>query len=206
MPDCRSVMPKRRARVALGIEVDDERLESLHRERGREVDRGGGFAHAALLVRDGEQPAVAWPRAAARRWCAGPAWRVPRRRRSGCRVRPMFHVKHRTIRGARRWYAPAGTSRCAGSWCGVLADDGRRAAPTSGRTHRVPLFVTRADLCRDGLSAPRQHHGCGRTQVVRATCDHPDINRAHRDHHTPVLLDFVGSTLPLDRDHPPVRP
>jgi hypothetical protein len=47
-----------RTRIALRVQVDDERLEPLHRKRGREIDRGGRFAHPALLVGDGEQPAV----------------------------------------------------------------------------------------------------------------------------------------------------
>ena len=53
---------QRRARVALWVEIDDERLESLHGERGGEVDGGGGLAYPALLVRDGEDPALTGPR------------------------------------------------------------------------------------------------------------------------------------------------
>ena len=52
---------ERRARVALRIKIDHQGLESLHGKRGGKVDRGRCLAHAALLVGDGEQPAVRWP-------------------------------------------------------------------------------------------------------------------------------------------------
>jgi hypothetical protein len=38
--------------VALRIEIDEEDLEVLERERLRQVDCGGGFSDAALLIRD----------------------------------------------------------------------------------------------------------------------------------------------------------
>src|SRR5690606_20247966 len=40
--------------VALRIEVDDQDLAIGRGERGRQVDRGGGLADTALLVRDGD--------------------------------------------------------------------------------------------------------------------------------------------------------
>ena len=42
--------------VALGVEVDDEDPVALLGQRRPEVDRGGGLAHAALLVGDGDDP------------------------------------------------------------------------------------------------------------------------------------------------------
>ncbi len=52
---------QRGARVALGIQIDDESLESLDCQRRGEIHRRGGLADAALLVRDGEQPTMARP-------------------------------------------------------------------------------------------------------------------------------------------------
>ncbi len=80
---------QRGARVALRIQVDDERLESLDGQRRGQVHRRGGLADAALLVGDGEQSALARPAQAAGRRCAAPAWRARRRRRSGCRIRDV---------------------------------------------------------------------------------------------------------------------
>ena len=42
--------------VALRIDVDEQHAPLGDGEGGREVDGGGGFAHAALLVRDGYDP------------------------------------------------------------------------------------------------------------------------------------------------------
>ena len=56
MPTARSVRGDAQAgrRVALGIEVDQQDLLIIGGERGRQVDRGRGFADAPLLVRDRE--------------------------------------------------------------------------------------------------------------------------------------------------------
>ena len=40
--------------VALRVEINDEHAHVFRRERGGEVDGGGGFAHAAFLVGDGD--------------------------------------------------------------------------------------------------------------------------------------------------------
>ena len=47
---------ERGAGVALRVEVDDENLQPLQREGGRDVDRSGGLPDAALLVGDREHP------------------------------------------------------------------------------------------------------------------------------------------------------
>ena len=46
------------ARVALGIKVNDERLQPLYGECGSEVHRGRRLTDPALLVGDGEQSAA----------------------------------------------------------------------------------------------------------------------------------------------------
>ena len=50
---------QRGAGVALRVQIDDERLESLDGQRGGQVHRGGRLAHAALLVGDREKSAMA---------------------------------------------------------------------------------------------------------------------------------------------------
>jgi hypothetical protein len=47
---------ERRGRVALRVEVDDQHAQTADGERGGEVHRGGGLAHAALLVRHDHDP------------------------------------------------------------------------------------------------------------------------------------------------------
>ena len=49
-------MPKRRAGVALGVDVDDQDPQTGLGQRRGDVDRGRGLADAALLVGDGENP------------------------------------------------------------------------------------------------------------------------------------------------------
>lgn len=52
---------ERGARIALRIEVDDEHLQPLQRQRCGEVDGGRRLADAALLVCDGEHPLATGP-------------------------------------------------------------------------------------------------------------------------------------------------
>ena len=42
--------------VALRIDVDEQHAPLGQRQRGGEIDGGGGFTDAALLVGDGERP------------------------------------------------------------------------------------------------------------------------------------------------------
>ena len=48
--------------VALRIEIEDQHLLADRRQRGAEVDGGGGLADAALLVGDGDARGPAWHR------------------------------------------------------------------------------------------------------------------------------------------------
>ena len=48
--------------VPLRVEVDHQHLGSVQSQGGREVDRGGGLAHSALLVGDRHDPARPGPR------------------------------------------------------------------------------------------------------------------------------------------------
>ena len=50
------VDPAAHGGVALGIQVDEEYPALGGGERCREIDRSGGLADAALLVRDGDDP------------------------------------------------------------------------------------------------------------------------------------------------------
>jgi hypothetical protein len=43
---------ERDRRIPLGVEVDEQRLEFLLRQRGGEVDRRGGLSDASLLIGD----------------------------------------------------------------------------------------------------------------------------------------------------------
>ena len=47
---------ERGAGIALRVEVDDENLQPLQREGGRDVDRSGGLPDPALLIGDREHP------------------------------------------------------------------------------------------------------------------------------------------------------
>ena len=49
------------AGIALRIEIDDEHALADGRERGAEIDGGGGLADAAFLVGEGENARAAWP-------------------------------------------------------------------------------------------------------------------------------------------------
>ena len=51
-----SLESKPAGQVALGVHVDDEDALLGHGERGREIDRRGGFANPALLVCNGNYP------------------------------------------------------------------------------------------------------------------------------------------------------
>ena len=53
--------------------------------------------------------------------------------------------------------------------------------------------------------APRDDHGGGRLQVIRATSHHLYIDGAKRRHHTPVIVDLVLGSLALDGQHPSIR-
>src|SRR5215472_1533302 len=44
--------PESRSGVGLGIAINQKNLEALERQRGAEVDSGGGFTHTALLIDD----------------------------------------------------------------------------------------------------------------------------------------------------------
>ena len=74
---------ERRGRVALRVQVDDQHPRSVLGQRGGQVDRRRGLAHAALLVGDRDHPAGSRPGpgalpGAAGRGARGPAAR-PRR-------------------------------------------------------------------------------------------------------------------------------
>jgi hypothetical protein len=44
----------------LGIDVNDQHLVAFERERCRYVDGGGRLSNPALLIRDRDDPRVAW--------------------------------------------------------------------------------------------------------------------------------------------------
>src|SRR5262245_58419831 len=46
--------------VGLRVNINKQNLAALKRQRSRYVDRGRGFADAALLVRNRNYPAVTW--------------------------------------------------------------------------------------------------------------------------------------------------
>ena len=48
--------PEAAREVGLGIEVDEEDALFRHGECGSQVDGGGGFANATLLIGDGDNP------------------------------------------------------------------------------------------------------------------------------------------------------
>ena len=82
--------------VALGVGVDDQDAEVIGGQGGGQIDGGGGFSDAALLVGDGKDSAQA-------AILARMAVSRGTRRESVSREtlgRLPFHVKHRPIRGS----------------------------------------------------------------------------------------------------------
>ena len=149
--------PQRRAGIALRIEVDHQRLESLHGQCRRQVHRGRRLTDAALLIGDGEHPAATSGGAASvgvqhlHRALGGRTDRgvvLPGRR-------PMFHVKHSAI------LEPVSCGACH-----------RPLPPSSGPERRAPARSPRR----------RDHHRGRRIQIVHATFHHPHLRHAQRCH------------------------
>ena len=173
---------QRRAGVALRVEVDDQDLHSVQRERGGEVDGGGGLADAALLVGDGEHPALEWPGHPVPVGVqhAGGSRRLLRDRRPARRG-PMFHVKHRP--GTHRCGRPRPVRRrasgpstisfvplgCAGGRavvrCRALVHDDHRA-----RADRPVPIAAHYD---PGLFPPEPAHRDRRPGPPRSRADRP---------------------------------
>ena len=55
-PDLMRVYAKAGGGVGLRVEVDYERLTSIFRQTGRQIDRGGGLADATFLICNSEDP------------------------------------------------------------------------------------------------------------------------------------------------------
>ncbi len=168
---------QRRARVALRIEVDHQCAQTLQRQGGRDVDRRGGLAYAALLIGDREHPlprrAVAGGLPTPRASAAPP---VPPPHRSECPrpARSTFHVKHRT-----RPIRPGLTS----------------AVPPSRWRGSPPAR----------LQKPYDHPR-GRVHVLRATCHHLHLGHAQSCHRPLVLAHLFLSAFALDGQHPASGP
>ena len=86
----------------------------------------------------------------------------------------------------------------------VLSTALRAAPPCLPRpdSSPSPARSCRPAVHRLWLPSLRDDHGRGRIQIVPSTCHHPDIPRAQRLHHTPMLTDLVGGPLAFHRQHP----
>ena len=144
--------------VALRVEVDHQHPVAERRQRGAEVDRGGGLADAALLVGDGEDMRV------------GPGFRHVESLRS-----PLSPPWGRSGWDGSRWSKRQCAAASAISLCTVaplgnkpippgrrcfsgMAEQRRRAAPARGRTRRRPPAAASASM-RSAMDRRRQAGG-----------------------------------------------